>query len=780
MSGLLGGRSTASAVEKLATIQISTSCYGHPKTLAYGTTRIAANMIDYDDFKATATKSSGGKGGGGGTTGYTYTAGVILALCEGGSSGIVGVNRVWCDKDVYTLSYYRLSLLTGSRPQSPWATWTSKHPTKALGYSGTALICAASMSLGSGGSVPNYNFETRALLATEQDPNFTTAYDAKPSAVIVDFLSNPYYGALWQSSRIADLVTGASSYQAYCTACGFAISPAFVEQKTAAEHLQDILTATNSEAVWSAGASGMQLKVVPYGDTAITANGTTYTPNTTPLYDLTFDDFLGAIGKDGKPTGTDPVSVTRTSVQDIKNDVPVEFWDRTASYNVSVVDSPEAADVSINGFKQDSSLSLHLITRSSHALQISKIQAQKNVYVRNTYSFKVGWKYLLLEPMDLVTLTDQITGLYRKIVRIISVEMPDETSEEDGLTITAEEWPFGIGSATLYTTQIPSGNSAASSPAPAISGAVIFEPPTLMTESGGPEIWIGASGIPTQWGGCDVWVSLDGGSSYGVAPVGTIKASTRIGTLTASLPSVTDPDTSSTLAVSLVDNLGGLNSTNAAGRDSFSTGCLVGSEIVSYLTATLTGTNAYSLTNLRRGCFGSPIAAHGAGTQFAFLDDSLLKLPYSSALIGQTVYVKFQSFNGVGSGYQSLSDCTPYGYTPSGTSYPAPPVVTVTQSATNTSGSGGSTSASDGITVTASGATAVAKVWLTITWTWSNNFPAPTGFNVIAFTGSDPTAAANYLFDMITVVANARSYAIAVTPTSSMSTVNAAVRAIYA
>src|SRR4051812_17963669 len=81
MSGMFGKGSTSSGIEKLATIQISTSCYGHAKPIVYGTTRIAANMIDYDDFTSKKVKS-GGKGGGS-TTGYTYSAGIILALCEG-------------------------------------------------------------------------------------------------------------------------------------------------------------------------------------------------------------------------------------------------------------------------------------------------------------------------------------------------------------------------------------------------------------------------------------------------------------------------------------------------------------------------------------------------------------------------------------------------------------------------------------------------------------------------------------------------------------------------
>jgi hypothetical protein len=71
-------------------------------------------------------------------------------------------------------------------------------------------------------------------------------------------------------------------------------------------------------------------------------------------------------------------------------------------------------------------------------------------------------------------------------------------------------------------------------------------------------------------------------------------------------------------------------------------------------------------------------------------------------------------------------------------------------------------------------------VWLTISWTWPTNYPTPSAFNVVAFTGSDPTAAANYLFDMVTVGATTKSYTVAVCPTAAMSVVNAAVRSVYA
>jgi predicted phage tail protein len=113
--------------------------------------------------------------------------------------------------------------------------------------------------------------------------------------------------------------------------------------------------------------------------------------------------------------------------------------------------------------------------------------------------------------------------------------------------------------------------------------------------------------------------------------------------------------------------------------------------------------------------------------------------------------------------------------------YPAPPVVTITQSTTNPNGNGATTSPAGGVTSVNSGNLTVTNtIWVTVQWTWTSSFRAPTGFSVVAFTGDDPTATANYLFPVATVDASARSLTVAVSPTGEIDDVNAAVRAIYA
>jgi hypothetical protein len=162
------------------------------------------------------------------------------------------------------------------------------------------------------------------------------------------------------------------------------------------------------------------------------------------------------------------------------------------------------------------------------------------------------------------------------------------------------------------------------------------------------------------------------------------------------------------------------------------------------------------------------------------LDGQVFKYVLDPTLFDKTIWLKFTSFNLVDQEEQLITGVNATSVYLDVVTYPPPPVVTVTQSATNPGGSGSSATASAGVTVTSTGATVAGIVWLTIAWTWPSGYPASTGFEVVAFAASDPTVTANYLFPITTVPATTRTYTVAVTPTSNMATVNAAVRAIYA
>lgn len=74
----------------------------------------------------------------------------------------------------------------------------------------------------------------------------------------------------------------------------------------------------------------------------------------------------------------------------------------------------------------------------------------------------------------------------------------------------------------------------------------------------------------------------------------------------------------------------------------------------------------------------------------------------------------------------------------------------------------------------------VAKNYIDINWLWPATTPNPAYFEVVAFTGTDPTASTNYLFAPMRVPGSDRRLVTTITPLSTYSNVNAAVRPIYA
>ncbi len=176
----------------------------------------------------------------------------------------------------------------------------------------------------------------------------------------------------------------------------------------------------------------------------------------------------------------------------------------------------------------------------------------------------------------------------------------------------------------------------------------------------------GASGVADpNWGGAFVWISTDG-NTYG--QIGTVSAPSRQGVLTAAcaMSPGANPDITNTLSVSLIESGGQLANGTVADAQNGVTLCLVDNELLAYATATLTGTNAYNLTYLYRGLYGTAAAAHSSGAPFTRIDSAVFQYPLPSDFIGVPLFLKFQSFNIFGQSVEDLAECAVYTYTPSG------------------------------------------------------------------------------------------------------------------
>lgn len=636
----MGGKSSTitSAEERILSLQVQRSSQGLTLPVIYGRTRVAGNLVWYGDFVTIEHKTTtrqGGKGGGGVKQvdiSYTYEAAVMLALCEG---EIQGVGRIWRDKEKFdSLAQLRLTLMRGGDEQPLWThLQQAKHQDQALNYSGTAYLCSPNYELTKSAQIYQHNFEVIGKLGYSGN-----IPDANPREIVLDLLTNQRYGCGFPSQNIGDT----DRYSNYCRAVGIFLSPAYTEQGEAQRNISELLEQTNSAAVFSQG----RLKIIPYGDGSYSGNGAVYVADNKAVYDLIDDDFIVSGAQD-------PVKVERKTNADAFNQIQVEYLDRNNDYNVAIAEVKDQANIEQYGLRPKDAVKMHGICDAKVAQKVAQQLLQRALYVRNEYEFKLGWKYCLLEPMDIVTLTDAGLGLNKTPVRITEIE----EDEEGVLSVKAEDYPVGVYTVSEYPTQPSLGYSADYNVSPGNAHVpVIFEAPLQLT-GGEPQIWLATAG-GDMWGGAEVWVSTDG-DSY--TRVGAVNHKARFGSLTAALPNGAVFDRTNTLGVEI--SAGQLTGGTEQDSRDLLTLCYVDGEFLAYANAELKGVGRYTLGNLTRGAYGSTINAHAAGSQFARIDEALFKYAVPRNWIGRTVWVKLVSYNVFSGGIQDLAEVPAYSYT---------------------------------------------------------------------------------------------------------------------
>lgn len=438
-SFLMGASSNASQPKVYTGIQIQTSAQGVPVQIVYGKNRIAPNLIWYNNFQAHKQngKGAGGKGGSKGAGNYTYTAAVMLALCEG---PIAGVGAVWADQTMYAtggLTKLGLTLFTGTASQGVWSYLATNYPSQALAYAYTAYLANSNYQLGSSAALPNHNFEVSGF--------FSTIGDANPADVIDDFLTNPQFGLPGLPPSVID-ATSLAYYNSYCANVGILFSPV-LGGDNGQEQISQILDRwaqlTNTWIFWS----GNVFKFVPLGDQTVGG----WVPNLTIQYDLTYDDFIatrlrqgsGAASGPSRTGDGGPVQVTRADPADCPNHVKIEIKDRSNQYNAAPYEWQDQALVDQFGQIDAQVTTAHEICSLTVAGIVAELIGQRAAYIRNTYAFKLGYEFALLEPGDLVSLTDPHLGLNLFPVRIRTID----EDEQGNLSIVAEEFPGTIGTA---------------------------------------------------------------------------------------------------------------------------------------------------------------------------------------------------------------------------------------------------------------------------------------------------------------------------------------------
>lgn len=620
MGFLFRGKSTTSRADMIADFQINTASYGEVVPEILGTTRVSGNIIDYDDFTAHEHKSTTrtGKGGGAKHTNitYTYSVAAAIALCEG---PIAGIGKVWRDKEIYQYPNEKieLTLFNGEAAQTPWPYMLSKHPEKALPYSGLAYM-AGVVDLGERGSLPQYNFEVYGKLRDTGD-----GVDVNPADYIEHVL---------QSVGADVQIEGIENFRAYCKAADILISTP-PEQKSAKAQsiINDIAEITNSLVFWSTD----RLKIVPLADKPIG----TWTPANQIQYDLTADDFIA--GSDGQL-----ILYKRKDTSEAYNEATVEFINRANGYEKETVSFEVVADVQRNGLKPASKKSAYYLYTKARAQYYAEQLAMKRLYAKTQYTFRLDWAFCTLEVGDLVTLTDDACQLNKQIVVITAVN----EAADGQLEFTAEGKPAGTYAPARYDVHenerpFIDYNQAA----PSVNDVAIFQ---TVGDVGGNQVFIGVN-APSGWGGCSVWLS-DNGENY--SRIGSITQQARMGRTRLAFN-----ETATACEVTL--NQGVLKGGTHIDAERANTLCWVNGEAFSYEGANMGPNNQFSLTGLVRGQYGTNAISHNAGERFIRVDEALFRYPYRKEDIGKTIHLKFTSMNLFGSNEQGLDEAQAYQYT---------------------------------------------------------------------------------------------------------------------
>jgi len=659
------GKNTTITTEatKYGSLSLQTATQALPVPLIYGSVKVSSNLLWYGDFTPVQHVQSQTTGGGGwvathifgqGTTTtttitYTYTVGVMFGICEG---QVNGFGTVYNNTGTTTYGALGLTPFVGSPTQTPWSYLVSKHPTQAYPYKNIAYLANGALDLGSSNTIPQLWFEVIGKFAGTG----VTSADADPATMIVDFLTNPVYGAGFKSSQIdmVSLVSAPNSYTNYLGSLNIAFSDAITTQVSARDYLNNILECTAAAAVWSDGV----LKFIPYGDLALTANGYTFTPVTSAAYNLTDDDF---VCRDGE----NPIEMSRADTHDAYNCWQLECIDNSTingvrGYTAALVESKDQASIEAIGLRTANKMTASFISNTAAGVMCVNLIKNRNISVRNTYRFTLSWEYALLEPMDIVTLTQAGMNLSQLPVRIVSI-----TENDQGLLeIEAEEFLLGA----QWAVQLPQISNQGYQPngyvtPPIVNTPIIFEPPYALVNTQGAQVSILTNGDPATFGGANIWLSTDGTTYYQIGAIGN---QAIVGFVDTYLPTYggTNPDNVNTLYVDISQGQGAMYSVSGTDAANGQSLCYVGGELIGYSNATLVSAGRYALTGLYRGMYGSSVSAHAINAPFGKYDNATFSylLP-TNFYEGQVVYFKFTSFNPQSQMELSLASVTPYVYT---------------------------------------------------------------------------------------------------------------------
>lgn len=398
-----------------------------------------------------------------------------------------------------------------------------------------------------------------------------------------------------------------------CRANGLWGSLSMNSQQAASDWLKTLYDAADAAPIFA----GFELFSMPYSEVSAVGNGAIYNAPTAggPVFNLSTEngDFLAS-------NNDAPLKVQTAARVDQDNVLQMQCVNRTSNYNPSLVEQPDAVSISLFGIRKADPITNNAVQDVSIARQLLGIQVRKLQYGGDSYTFTVPAKWCLLCPMGaggggnsdaVITVSDPLASIFNIPVRITSVSEQSDQS----LECEAEPFVYGMYAPTVSTSIIATDTPSPYQANPTLGGGtvqinppIIFEAtPRLAAQTSPAQIWIATSSSASTYGGCQCYISTDGGLSYTPASsnptIGSaMQAEVGISSSQGEWPSGTDPDTTNNLYLSFSETLpdppGTLPSYSATQRDNFQYPCYVGFSNLATAQANYTDGDTSQITGL--------------------------------------------------------------------------------------------------------------------------------------------------------------------------------------
>jgi hypothetical protein len=127
--------------------------------------------------------------------------------------------------------------------------------------------------------------------------------------------------------------------------------------------------------------------------------------------------------------------------------------ERAQSYETVSREYIDPVWTSAYGIKRAEKTDLGWVLEPTHAFWVTTSLANRSIYQRNVYRFRLGPRWSLLTPMDFVSLSEPTLGISSLTVRILSTE-----EREDGdIEVEAVQWSSAVAEPIDLTQQAADG-----------------------------------------------------------------------------------------------------------------------------------------------------------------------------------------------------------------------------------------------------------------------------------------------------------------------------------